>query len=72
MKKYSVHEHYGEMIKYKANVKEVDDGESGGSQKCSKRENTINLIKTFGGGTSYKRGDHAKLKFVKDLVQLNC
>ncbi len=30
MKKHSVHEHYGEMIKYKANVKEVDDGESGG------------------------------------------
>ncbi len=30
MKKHLVHEHYGKMIKYKANVKEVDDGDSGG------------------------------------------
>jgi hypothetical protein len=28
-------------------------------RKCSKRKNTINLIKTYGGGTSCKRGDHA-------------
>ncbi len=60
------------MIKYKANVKDVDDGDGGGQQKSSKRKNTINLIKIFGGGTSYKRGDHAQLKFVKDLVKLNC
>jgi hypothetical protein len=30
IKNHLVHEHYGEMIKYKANVKEVDDGDGGG------------------------------------------
>jgi hypothetical protein len=30
MKKHMVHEHYGELIKYKASVKKVDDGDNGG------------------------------------------
>jgi hypothetical protein len=30
MKKHLVHEHYGELIKYKISVKEVDDGDNGG------------------------------------------
>jgi hypothetical protein len=65
-----VHEHAIELTKYKACMKEFEDGDGGGWQKCEKRKTITPLAITnfFWKGTGYKKGDHAKLKFIEDLV----
>ncbi len=71
MKKHLVHEHAIELTKYKAPMKEVEDGDGGGQQKCEKRKTIITplaITNFFGKGTRYKNDDHAQIKIIEDLV----
>ncbi len=51
-------------------MKEVEDGDGGSRQKCKKKKTItpLAIIDFFGGGTGYKKNDHAQLKFIEDLV----
>jgi hypothetical protein len=52
MKKHFVHEHATKLTKYKACIKEVEDGDGRGWHKCKKMKiiTPLTIIDFFGGG----------------------
>jgi hypothetical protein len=57
MKKHLVQEHAIELTKYKACIKEVEDGDGGGRHKCKKMKiiTPLTIIDFFRGGIGYKK-----------------
>jgi len=53
-------------------MKEFEDGDGGGWQKCEKRKTVtlLAIINFFWNGTEYKKNDHAQLKFIENWYQL--
>jgi hypothetical protein len=69
-----VHEHVIELIKYKACMNEVEDGDGGGWQNCKKKKTItpLAIIDFFGGGIGYKKKWSCTTKVHRGFGSIHC